>query len=133
MACTASSDLHMFTPSAATEANAMPRPPIVKTNVSFESLPTNDLQLLWIPEIITDEGSTNFDSSCFSYPQAFLKPKVRASKRKRMFDDLLLKMAGQGSTKLDIFNREREASQAGTHTAKRIRVLGKEDNPLATN
>ena len=104
MACQASSNLQLLTPAVSVQGFLLPRPPM-RVNAPFDALPENEPQLLSIPEI-RDDVNGSACSAC-----GFLKPKIRVTKRKRIFNDMLLKMAGQGETKLD-FSSCKQSSKA---------------------
>jgi len=73
----------------------MPFPPM-RMNRSFDALPESEIQVLCIPET-SDEERINSSWSA----GRFLRPKLKVTRRKRMFDDVILKMADQGATKLN--------------------------------
>lgn len=98
MTCQGYSSFQLLTPVVAEQDFLLPLPPM-KVNASFDALPENDLQNLSIPEIRDDKINASWTT------RRFLRPKVGATKRKRMVDDMILKMADQGETKLDFFNR----------------------------
>ena len=81
------------------DGSSMHCPPIMRALSSFDALPANELEQIALPAIM---DGTDIANSSLEWKGSFILPKVTA-KRKRLFHDMISKMADQGATQLSLF------------------------------